>query len=96
MKTIRVSSSRRWITGGLLLAWSVTVSGLLTTTAQAEWYAGGYGGIANPGAFSNVTASSSTLGNGIIEARLNDLELKSTIVGGVKGAIPLSHVPGWG
>ena len=84
MKIIRLRSARPWIAGGLLLAWSVTVSGLLTTQAQAEWYLGGYGGIANPGAFSNVTASSSTLGGGVTEARLNDLELKSTPVGGAK------------
>ena len=84
MKIIRLRSAGPWIAGGLLLAWSVTVSGLLTTQAQAEWYLGGYGGIANPGAFSNVTASSSTLGGGVTEARLNDLELKSTPVGGAK------------
>ena len=35
MKTIRFGSARFWNTGGLLLAWTVTVSGLLTTTAQA-------------------------------------------------------------
>jgi len=84
MNTIRLSSARPWITGGLLLAWSVTVSGLLTTKAQAEWYFGGYGGIANPGAFSNVTVSNLTVGGNVIDARLNDLELKSTFVGGAK------------
>ena len=29
--------------------------------ADAEWYIGGYGGLSNPGAFSNVTLSDSTL-----------------------------------
>jgi opacity protein-like surface antigen len=84
MKPICLSSARPWITSGLLLVWSVTVSDILTPTAQAEWYIGGYGGIANPGAFSNVTASGSTLGGGVSEVRLNDLELKSTLVGGAK------------
>jgi opacity protein-like surface antigen len=93
MKTLHLGSARPWITGGLLLAWSVTVSGLLTTKAQAEWYVGGYGGIANPGAFSNVTASSQTLGGGVTEARLNDLELKSTLVGGAKGGYFFEAAP---
>ena len=85
MKTICLSSARLWITGGLLLAWSVTVSGLLTTKAQAEWYVGGYGGIANPGAFSNATVSNLTVGGNVVtDARINDLELKSTLVGGAK------------
>jgi hypothetical protein len=72
--------TRPWVTYGLLL--SVTMSGLLTTPVQAEWYFGGYGGIANPGAFSNVTVSDPTLGGGVTNARINDLELKSTFVGG--------------
>ena len=93
MKPIRLRSARHWITGGLLLVWSVTVSGLLATKTQAEWYLGGYGGIANPGAFSNVTTSSSTLGGGIIDARLNDLELKSTLVGGAKGGYFFDKAP---
>ena len=85
MKTICVGSARVWNTGGLLLAWIVTVSGLLTTTAQAEWYVGGYGGIAAPGGFSNVTVSNPTLGGGVTNAHLNDLELKSGLLQGVKG-----------
>ena len=43
-----------------------------------------YGGITNPGAFSNVTLSSPTLGGGVTDARINDLELKSSLVGGAK------------
>jgi opacity protein-like surface antigen len=85
MKPIRLSSARPWITGGLLLAWSITVSCLLTTEAQAEWYLGGYGGIANPGAFSNVTVSSLTVGGGVTNAHLNDLALKSGLLEGAKG-----------
>ena len=63
---------------------SVVLSILLTTTAHAEWYVGAYGGITNPGAFSNTTLSSPTLGSGVTNARINDLELKSSLVGGVK------------
>lgn len=85
MKTIRLGSARFWNTGGLLLAWSVTVSSLLTTTAQAEWYVGGYGGISVPGGLSNTTVSDATLGGGVTDARINDLELKSGFLEGVKG-----------
>lgn len=85
MKTIRLGSARFWNTGGLLLAWSVTVSSLLTTTAQAEWYVGGYGGISVPGGLSNTTVSDATLGGGVTDARINDLELKSGFLQGVKG-----------
>jgi hypothetical protein len=84
MNTILSRSARLWIAGGLLLAWSVTVSGLLTPKAQAEWYLGGYGGFANPGAFSNVTVSNLTVGGSVTDARLNDLELKSSFIGGGK------------
>jgi hypothetical protein len=63
---------------------SVVLSVLLASTAQAEWYLGAYGGITNPGAFSNTTLSSPTLGGGVTNARINDLELKSSLVGGVK------------
>ena len=66
----------------LFLSGSFTV--FLTTNAQAEWYVGAYGGIATPGAFSNATLSSPTLGGGVTNARINDLELKSSLVGGVK------------
>ena len=66
----------------LFLSGSFTV--FLTTNAQAEWYVGAYGGLATPAAFSNATLSSATLGGGITNARINDLELKTTLVGGVK------------
>ena len=66
----------------LFLSGSFTV--FLITNAQAEWYVGAYGGIATPGAFSNATLSSPTLGGGVSNARINDLELKSSLVGGVK------------
>lgn len=69
----------------LLLAWSATISPFNTITAQAEWYVGGYGGIANPGAFSNATVSDPTLGGGVTNARINDLELESSSVWGAKG-----------
>lgn len=86
MNTIRLRAARSWvITGVLLLAGGVTVSGLLTTRAQAEWYVGGYGGVANPGVFSNATVTDPTLGGGVVNARINDLELKSTFVGGQRG-----------
>lgn len=94
MNTIRLSCvARPWITGGLLLVWSVTVSSLFVTTAQAEWYVGGYGGLSAPGGFSNVTASSATLGGGVTNAHLNDLELKSGLLGGVKGGYFLESRP---
>lgn len=67
-----------------LLAAGVLMSAFLTTPAQAEWYVGAYGGITNPGAFSNVTMSSPTIGGGVTDARINDLELKTSLVGGVK------------
>jgi opacity protein-like surface antigen len=69
----------------LLLAWSATISPFGAITAQAEWYVGGYGGIANPGAFSNATVSDPILGGGVTNARINDLELKSGLVWGAKG-----------
>ena len=74
---------------------SVTVSCLLTTTAQAEWYFGGYGGISKPGALSNATVSDATLGGGVTNAKVNDLELKAGLLEGVKGIIVLSRALGW-
>jgi opacity protein-like surface antigen len=58
---------------------------LFATTAQAEWYVGGYGGISVPGGLSNTTVSDATLGGGVIDARINDLQLKSGLLEGVKG-----------
>lgn len=52
---------------------NAVLNGLFTNRAEAEWYVGGYGGIGNPGAFSNVTASNLGVGNGFTNARLNDL-----------------------
>ena len=62
----------------MLLAWGGTAP------AWAEWYVGAYGGIGNPGAFSNVTLTDQNIGGGVSGARINDLELKSSLVGGVK------------
>ena len=61
------------------------MSCLLSTTAQAEWYFGGYGGISKPGALSNTTVSDATLGGGVTNAKVNDLELKSGLLEGIKG-----------
>ena len=61
------------------------LSAVFAAAAQAEWYVGGYGGISIPGSLSNVTVSDATLGGGVTNARLNDLELKSGLLGGVKG-----------
>ena len=92
MNTSRLSFvTRSWIICGLLL--SVTAGGLLTTTAQAEWYVGGYGGISSPGSLSNVTVSNATLGGGVTDAHLNDLELNSGLLGGVKGGYFLESRP---
>lgn len=55
-----------------------------TSPVRAEWYVGGYGGISNPGAFSNVMLSDPTLAGGVNNARINDLELKGGLVGGAK------------
>lgn len=85
MKTVWLSSAKLWITGGLILASSITLSGFLTTKVQAEWYVGGYGGIAAPGGLSNATVSDPTLGGGVTNAHLNDLALKSGLLGGAKG-----------
>ncbi len=71
----------------------MTISTLLLTAlivvivpaaAHAEWYVGAYGGFATPGAFSNATLSSPTLGGGVTDARINDLELRTTLTGGIK------------
>jgi hypothetical protein len=37
------------------------MSGFLTTKAQAEWYVGGYGGVAAPGGLSNTTVGGDCL-----------------------------------
>lgn len=58
---------------------------LFATTAQAEWYVGGYGGISVPGGLSDTTVSDPTLGGGVTNARINDLELKSGLLEGVRG-----------
>jgi opacity protein-like surface antigen len=58
---------------------------LFGTTAQAEWYVGGYGGISVPGGLSNATVSDATLGGGVTDARIQDLQLKSGLLEGVKG-----------
>ena len=84
MKTIRGNSAKPWLRIGLLLPWCVTVSYLPTTMAQAEWYVGGYGGLANPGAFSNATLSDPIVGGGVSKARINDLELKTSLAWGAK------------
>ena len=52
--------------------------------AQAEWYVGGYGGLGNPGAFSNATLSDPIIGGGVSKARINDLELKTSLAWGAK------------
>ena len=70
---------------GLLLVGSVTVSAIFTLPVQAEWYVGGYGGIANPGAFSNATVSDPMLAGGVTNARINDLELTNSFLVGAKG-----------
>lgn len=60
------------------------LSSLFATTAQAEWYIGAYGGLSYPGSFTNVTLSDPVLGGGVSSVRTNDLELKTTLAGGVK------------
>jgi opacity protein-like surface antigen len=65
------------LSGGLM-------SVLPGSDAAAEWYVGGYGGLADPGALTNTTASSSTLAGGVQGARLTDLELQNNLVFGGK------------
>jgi Outer membrane protein beta-barrel domain len=67
-----------------LLICCVSISAFFTTNAQAEWYVGGYGGIASPGAFSNTTLSEAPLGGGVDRARIVDLELDASGVFGAK------------
>ena len=75
----RISLTMRFILAcGALGCW-------FATTAQAEWYVGGYGGLSAPGGLSNTTVSDPTIGGGVTDARINDLELKSGLLGGVKG-----------
>lgn len=62
-------------------------------TAVAEWYVGGYGGFSYPGPFTNVTLSHPTLNGGITDARINDLELRSSAVGGVKAGYFFTERP---
>jgi opacity protein-like surface antigen len=66
---------------------------LFAATAQAEWYVGGYGGTSIPGGLSNVTVSNSTLGGGVTDAKINDLELKSGLLGGGRGGYFLETRP---
>lgn len=68
----------------LLLACCVSLSSFFTTKAQGEWYVGGYGGIASPGAFSNTTLSNAPLGGDVERARIVDLELDSSGLFGAK------------
>src|SRR5690349_8781731 len=76
----------------LLLA-SGLLGCLFATTAEAEWYIGGYGGISVPGGLSNTTISDATLGGGVTNARINNLELRSGLLEGVKGGYFLESRP---
>ena len=71
------------------------LAGLLTATsaAHAEWYIGGYGGLSYPGAFSNVTLSDPAVAGGVSAARVADLELKGSMVGGVKAGYFFENRP---
>jgi opacity protein-like surface antigen len=62
----------------------LVVSVIPASRTQAEWYVGGYGGLTNPGALSNVTVSSPTLGGGVQSARVIDLQLQNNGVFGAK------------
>jgi opacity protein-like surface antigen len=70
--------------GAVLLIVLTLVLLLFTRTSSAEWYVGGYGGLSYPGAFTNVTINDPFLNGGIRDARVNDLELHISPVGGVK------------
>ncbi len=64
-----------------------------TTTALAEWYVGAYGGLSYPGAFTNVTLSDPNLSGGIRDARINDLELHTSLAGGLKAGYFFAERP---
>ena len=69
------------------------MSAFFTTKTQAEWYVGGYGGLAKPDAFSNATLSDATLGVGVNDARVLDLELDTSGVFGAKAGYFLEAYP---
>ena len=76
-----------------LLVFVILELWLSVSTAAAEWYVGGYGGLSYPGAFTNVTLSHPTLNGGIAGARVNDLELRTSAVGGVKAGYFFTERP---
>src|SRR5512146_2433873 len=92
MKTILYTPSRIPQIMRFLLA-SGLLGCLIATAAQAEWYVGGYGGISIPGGLSNVTVSNSTLGGGVTDAKINDLELKSNLLWGGRAGYFLETRP---
>jgi hypothetical protein len=72
---------------GLLLTGLLATAPCLSSDGHAaheEWYVGVYGGLAKPGALTNVTATSPTIGGGVQDARLIDIELEDSMVWGAK------------
>jgi opacity protein-like surface antigen len=85
--TTRIPQIKRFLLASGLLG------SLFATTAQAEWYLGGYGGISVPGGLANITISDATLGGGVTNARIPNLELKPGLLEGVKGGYFLETRP---
>jgi opacity protein-like surface antigen len=67
----------------LLTAWLASAP-VFAPSAHAEWYAGAYGGLANPSGLSNARVSSSTIAGGVRDARVIDIELEDSTVWGAK------------
>ena len=66
-----------------LIAWLLATL-IIAPSAYAEWYAGAYGGLANPSTLSNVSLSSPTIAGGVKDARVMDLQLEDSSVWGAK------------
>lgn len=73
----------------------ILVSVLLVSPASAEWYVGGYGGVAIP-ADEDVDGNASTGGTVLIDGTLKDVDLENSAVFGVKVGHFFEAVPNLG
>lgn len=69
------------------------LSGFCATTAGAEWYVGAYGGLSYPGPLTATTVSDPSLNGGVTDARVNDLELHTSLTGGMKAGYFFAERP---
>lgn len=77
----------------VVLVLMLLVPAFVPGPARAEWYVGAYGGLSYPGAFTNVTLSDPNLSGGVRDARINDLELHTSLAGGVKAGYFFAERP---